>query len=182
MAEKLDFQVMATTLMGAVNESVTGFLKVKSDKDPTIVTKVLYAQNKMDISTYGEFCDGSYISIIYFYHHEKDKGTNRYCGMIILYVNTSAINYLVRVFGYKNAADAGEKVAADAVAELCNNVAGLFKKDLNGLGYPELEISIPLKFKGFASQLDFPKGQKNFHRITSYVWGQTLVMDIILAI
>jgi len=182
MAEKLDYQVMAKTLMGAVNESVTGFLKVKSDKDPTIVTKVQYAKDKLDISTYGEFIDGSYISVIYFYHHEGDKGSKRYCGMFILYVNTAAIHFLVRTFGYKNATEAGEAKVADAVAEFNSNIAGLFKKSLNGMGYPELVFSAPLKFKGFADSLDFPKGQNNFHRITAYVWGQTLTMDVILAI
>ena len=182
MAEKLDFQVLATTLMGAVNESVVGFLKVKPDKDPTIVTKLLYADEKWDVSTYAEFIDGSHISVIYFHHNVRDRGTHRYCGMLVLYVSTAAINSLVRVFGYKNAIEAGEAMAADAAAELCNNVAGIFKKDLSGLGYQELEISTPLKLKGFSGGLDYPKGQKNFHRITAYVWGQTIVMDVILAI
>ena len=182
MAEKLDFQVLATTLMGAVNESVEGFLKVKPDKDPTIVTKVLYADDKLDICTYGEFIDGSYISVIYFDHNERDRLSKRYCGMLIVYVSTSAINYVVKAFGYKNAADAGDAMAADAAAELCNNIAGLFKKDLKGLGYPELEISTPIKSIGFSGKLDYPQGQKNFHRITAYVWGQTIVIDVILAI
>lgn len=182
MAQKLDFQVMATTLMGAVNESVAGFLKVKPDKDPTVVTKPLYAQDKWDVSTYAEFVDGSYITVIYFYHHARDKGSKRYCGMMVLYTSTAAINYVVRVFGYKNAAEAGNEMAADAAGELGNNIAGVFKKDLSGLGYPELEISTPIKFKGFSGGLDFPKGEKSFHRITSYVWGTTIVMDVILTI
>ena len=181
MAEKLDFQVLATTLMGAVNESVEGFLKVKPDKDPSIVTKELYADDKLDICTYGEFVDGSYISVIYFYRSEGDRSANRFCGMLIVYVSTSAINYVVRAFGYRNAKEAGDDIVADAAAELCNNIAGIFKKDLKGLGYSELEISTPYKYKGFSGKLDYPKGQKVFHRITAYVWGQTLTMDVILA-
>ena len=181
MAEKLDFQVLATTIMGATNESVEGFLKVKPDRDPTVVTKDLYADDKLEICTYGEFVDGSHISVIYFYRSQRDRETNRFCGMLILYVSTSAINYVVRAFGYKNAKDAGDEMAADAAAELCNNIAGIFKKDLKGLGYAELEISPPFKFKGFAGRLDYPVGQKKFHRVTAYVWGQTITMDVILA-
>ena len=182
MAEKLDFQVIATTLLGAVDESVSVFLKAKPDKEPDIKTKVLYAQDKLNVSTYAEFVDGSYISVIYLYRHEKDKGSNRFCGMLIVYVSTAAINYLIKGFGYKNAAEAGVAMAEDAVGELANNIAGIFKRDLRGLGYAEFEISTPLKFKGFSGDLDFPKGQKNFHRVTAYVWGQTIVFDAILAI
>ena len=179
---KLDFQVMATTLMGAVNESVEGFLKIKSDKEPEVVSKTLYAEDKLKLCTYGEFVDGCYISVIYFYRHAGDKGSKNYCGMFILYISTSAINYLVRVFGYKNATEAGDEMTADAAAELCNNIAGVFKKDLSTLGYPELEISTPLKFKGFSDAIDYPKGQRSYHRVTAYVWGQTIAMDVILTI
>ena len=180
MAQKLDFQVMATTLMGAVNESIVGFLKTKSDKDPEIITRNLYADDKLDVSTYAEFIDGSYISVIYFYHNRADIGTKRYCGMFILYISTSVINYLVKVFGYKNSIEAGNEVSADAAAELCNNIAGVFKNDLSGLGYPELEISTPFKFKGFSGGIDYPKGQRTFHRITAFAWGQNIYLDVIL--
>ena len=182
MLEKLDFQVMATTLMGAVNESAAGFLKVKPDREPVIITKPLYAEKKLDVSAYGDFIDSSYISVIYLYHHKEDKGSDRHCGMLILYINTSAINYLVQVFGYKNALVAGEDMSSDAAGELCNNITGVFKKDLRSLGYPELEISPPMKFKGFVAGLDYPKGEKNFHRITAYFWGQSIVVDVILAV
>jgi len=181
-AEKIDFQVVATTLMGAINDSVNGFLKVKMDNDPSIVTKPLYVQEKWNISTYGDFIDGSYVSVIYFFRHSRDRESKHYCGMLVVYVNTSVINYLVRVFGYKNAEQAGNEVSLDVVAELSNNIAGVFKKDLSGVGYPELEISSPLKFKGFSGELDYPKGQKNFHRVTAFVWGQTITVDVILAL
>jgi hypothetical protein len=180
MAQKLDFQVLATTLMGAVDESINVFLKAKPDKNAEIVTKVLYAQDKLNVSTYAEFIDGSYIAVIYFYHNQRDQSANRICGMLIVYVSTAAINYLVKSFGYKNSTEAGIAMSEDAVGELCNNIAGIFKRDLKGLGYPELEISPPLKFKGFSGGLDYPKGEKKFHRLTAHVWGQTIALDIIL--
>jgi len=179
---KLDFQVIATTLMGAMNESVSGFLKVKQDKEPTIVTKPLYVEDKWNVSSYGEFIDGSYISVIYFYRHAKDRGTNNYCGMLVLIITNSIVNYMVKGFGYKNSQEAGAEMAADIAAELANNIAGVFKKDLSGVGYPELEISAPMKFKGFAVGLDYPKGEKQFHRVTSFVWGQRIVADVILGL
>ena len=179
-AEKLDYQVVATTIMGALNECATVFLNVKPDKDPTIVVKDLYGENKFSVSTCSEFIDESYISAIHFYSNALDKKFKRSCGLFILYVDTSAINYLVNVFGFKSAAEAGWDMASDAVAELCGNIAGIFKRDLGGLGFPGLEVSIPLKFKGFCRRLDIPQGNKQYYRITSYVWGQTIVMDVIL--
>lgn len=179
---RLDYQVIATNLMGAMNKSVTGFLKVTPDKDPTIETKPLYAGDKLNISTYAEFIDGSYGAVIYLHHHARDKGTNRFCGMFILYVSSSAVNNVVKVFGFKNAQEAGDEKVSDGVAELCNNIAGVFKQGLSGVGYPELEISTPLKFRGFSGDLDYPRGEKNFYRVTAYAWGKTITMDVILSI
>jgi len=173
---------MATTLMGALNESVSVFLNVKPDKDPTIVTKELYVKDKLNVSTCAEFVDESYIATLYFYDHAGEKNPKNSCGLFILYVNTSVINDLVKVFGFKNATEAGWEMASDAVAELCSNVAGIFKRNLNNLGYPEIESTIPLKFKGICGGLDIPRGHNHYYRLTSYVWGQTIMMDVILAL
>ena len=181
MAEKIDFQVMATILMGAVHESMSGFLRAKPDKDPVIITKPLYADDKYDASAYADLIDNSYISVIYFYHNEI-KGFRQHCGTIILYVNTSAINFLVGVFGFRNSAIAGDEMASDAAGELCNNITGVFKKDLRSLGYPELEISVPSRYKGFTGGVDYPRGEKNFYRMTACFWGQTIVLDVILGV
>jgi len=168
--------------MGALNECASVFLSVKPDKDPTIVKKDLYGENKLNISTCSEFIDESYISVINFYRNAHDKTAKNSCGLFILYVDTSAINYLVNVFGFKSAAEAGWEMASDSVAELCGNIAGIFKRDLCDLGYPELETSLPVNFKGFCGGLELPRGHKDSYRITSYVWGQTIVMDVILAL
>ena len=66
--QKLDYQVLATTLMGALNECTTVFLNAKPDKDPTIVPKNFYGENnKLNLATCSDFIDESYISTIYFY-------------------------------------------------------------------------------------------------------------------
>ncbi|MBL8013523.1 MAG: chemotaxis protein CheX [Candidatus Omnitrophica bacterium] len=179
---RLDFQVIATTLLGAVNQAVNGFLHVHSDQEPTVVPRPLLAEDKWYVSSFGEFYDSSYISVIYFYRNSKDREANRFCGVFVLYLKEALAPNLIKAFGYKDTAETNNEVVADITAELANNIAGVFKKDLSGLGYPELEISAPMKFKGSAGWLSYPKNEKQYYRVTAFVWGQKFALDVMVAI
>ncbi len=101
----------------------------------------------------------------------------------MVYLKQAGVAHVLRALGYNpKEAMNDDALINDLAGELSNNIAGVFKKDLNGLGYSELEISVPYKFRGVVAEgVHFPKKLKEYYELTAYAWKmEPFVVDVIL--
>jgi hypothetical protein len=110
---------------------------------------------KMKVFGWEKFHCPTYISVIHFYKDKERLRAQRSAGLMLLYVERGEARRMLNSMGLEvrgedinyDAVDSpGDRLLADGCGELCNIIAGAFKTELCGFGYPELLLSPPLNF------------------------------------
>lgn len=172
MVEHLDFQAIATTLMGSAEKTFTTLCGKNLSGSPKIrKVDIVTWYNKMKIFGWEKFHKPTYVSVIFFYSDQKNMEMQKPVGLIILYLERKEAYALLKTMGleaveegidYDVLESAGDKTLADSCGELCNIIAGSFKTELCSFGYPEFIISPPSNYVN-----EVPDGVPYNQKITS---------------
>ena len=187
MAKSFDFQVMSTTMLGAVNENFKKFMKDEFSSPPAVKTIPVFLNDfgRMEASGLRKFHGRSYISVIYFYLSEKHFAKNDICGSVVLYLREGVAYPLIKAMGYVGANEKiTEEGLADMGGELCNMLVGTFKNDISNLGYKDIFMSAPEKYIDLVPDgvRLFDKGQKVYQEFSFFLWDvRAIVVDLVMA-
>lgn len=186
MPPKIDFQVMATTLMGAVGDTFRTMCNEELSQNPTFESHPVdwLEKGRMKVSSYSKLCVSSYISYIYYYASDAHRKKYRPSGVVIVYVKDSGIMKLLPALGYSTKDFTNQDLVKDMVGEICNNIAGGVKNELSPLGFASLEISTPFNHKDIVpGGVVLPKKVKECHEVDISLWGSKyIIIDIALDI
>lgn len=171
MAEKFDPQVIATTLMGCVQDTFEKMCHINFSQQPSFIEKtIIEYQSKMRLFGLEKFNGPCYIGIINLYldKHFYDKKNS--CGVIALFVQEDIAPDLVKSMGNRGLDADDPEIILDTVGEFCNVVVGQFKNELRSFGYKDLTISAPMKYHNDVPEgVDFPYAETKYYEISFFV-------------
>lgn len=179
-----DPQVIATTLMGCVEETFTTMCSLTFSNTPEFKEKDIIEYNsKMQISGLEKFNDASYAAAINFYLTEAHQKKHDCCGVLAMFIEEDAAGKLLKALGYSGFNDEDEELVMDNCGEFCNVITGRFKDELAKLGYKNLIISAPVKGKNsIPGGVEFPYSQYKYYEANFYFWKKkSLVIDITMS-
>ncbi len=181
MAEKFDPQVIATTLMGCVQETFDKMGRITFSQKPDFVAKeVIEYESRMRLFGLEKFNGPCYVGVINLYLNKKAYDVKESCGLIVLLVREDIAPELVKAMGNTGIDEEDEEIIMDSVGEFCNVVVGQFKSELRSFGYPDLTISAPAKYRNYAPDgADFPYSEYKYYEISFYIKKQKAIVVVV---
>ncbi len=182
--EEFDPQVIATTLMGCVQETFEKMCHVSFSQTPEFHAKeIIEYDSRMRIFGLEKFNGPCYMSFLNFYFNQKDFEAKKCCGVMVLYIEEEAAEKLVRALGQSGLDAEDPEIILDTCGEFCNVIAGQFKNELRSFGYMDLVISAPLKYHNIIPEgVDFPYSEHKQYELMFYLWKQkVVVVDMVMA-
>ena len=166
------------SLVDTVKETFTRMCSDNFAYDPTIEARPIKKEKgKMKASGYEHFHLKSYVSYEYFYKSTFDKWLNRPCGSMIIYVKESCAERLLESMGFERHKVVDRARIKKLIGEFCNAMAHSCKHHIEKFTDMELEISEPGSFLDYVpGGIKFPRGQKVYHEVTTYLWGTKPVL------
>lgn len=189
--ERFDPQVIATTLMGIIQETFKTICNWDVTEEPTFYDKDIIEYNsRMRVFGLEKFNDITFLSAIYYYTDQKKFKDHDPCGTLVLYIRDEIARKIVKVLenkGIMNDSDTDSDSDMDAVildncGEFCNMVAGNFKNELTNLGYHDLVMSAPFNYKNDIPEgVMFPYDEYKSYEICFDLFGKkSLIVSIVL--
>lgn len=112
-------------------------------REPIIEKKpITHFMRRMRVDPMEKFNAPTVVSIIHFYRNRKEMDLQKPTGLLLTYIELAQLTHLLKILEYPEIDDDDEEQVEDACGAVCNIVAGYFKTELLGLGYPPLEMSV----------------------------------------
>ncbi len=183
----LDFQVVATTMMGVVSDSMKTMCSEKFSDSPSAAAKYIYVDENNRMLAKGSdkgYFGGCHIAVINFFRTERDKENNNHaCGAVVVYFRNDCLVKLFKAMGFPIENDKDVAMLRDICGEFCNIVAGSFKNELVKMGFINLPMSAPDVFlDSVAAGVAFSEGETKYHELSFYFWNmKAFVIDVTMA-
>lgn len=181
--KQFDLQVMATTLMGCVEDTFGKTYNIFFSKDPECAERnIIEYQSRMRTFGLEKFNSPCYVSAINFYLSPKHLVKKDSIGVLILYLKEEHASKVLKAMGF-TAKDDDEAMLLDCIGELTNIIAGQFKNELVALQYEDLTISAPTTAKNdIAEGVLFRYSEQVYHELSFFLWNEkSLVISVSLA-
>ncbi|MBF0619169.1 MAG: chemotaxis protein CheX [Candidatus Omnitrophica bacterium] len=177
MAKEFDIQALNTTIIGVVEETFGRLLKVKFTSEPVAVQREIVEYNsRMRVFPMEKFNGPVYVSVINFYLSTPDLNAGKAIGTFVFFVKEDVADKLLKAFGVRLGESDNEDLLMDNCGEFCNILAGSIKNELANLGYVDLTLSAPSKYKSSIPegvQFDYNLYQKQ--DISFSFWNQKCI-------
>ncbi|MHA1656551.1 MAG: chemotaxis protein CheX [Candidatus Heimdallarchaeota archaeon] len=177
--KEFDPQVIATTLMGCVQDTFKKMCNLTFSQDPDFVEKELI-EYESRMRTFGleKFNGPCYVAAISFYLSPKEIEEHDALGALVLYIEAEVAEKLLKALGY-DFDEEDEDLVLDNCGEFCNVIAGQFKNQLNSLGYKDLTISAPIKGKNDIRQgVEFSYDQYKLYESSYYFFKKKALVVV----
>ncbi len=185
--KKFDFQILATTMMGAVSNIFDSMCSEKFSDSPGIKKNIIIQQTDNGRMTASgakkKYYGGCHISVINYYIDARHMEKKKTCGAVIVYIKTNCLVKLFKALGYPILDDKDEDILSDICGEFCNMIAGGFKGDLAGIGYVDMCMSAPSNYLNIVTPgVEYRRNQKEYYELTFYLWDTNAVtVDVTLS-
>lgn len=182
----LDFQVVATTMMGVVSDTMKTMCSQRFSDSPTFTTKYILdnGHGRMEIKASSKsFFSGCCVSFVNYYLSTQHQERNKPCGTVVLYVRNECLVKLFQAMGFPITDDKDLNMITDVSAEFCNIIGGGFKNAIANLGFLNLVMSAPqTAFNQYDKGVDYSEAQVQFHELSFYFWEvKAFVVDVTMA-
>ena len=183
----IDFQVVATTMMGVVSETMNTMSTEKFSDTPSASAKYIYVNDHNRMLAKGSdkgYFGGCHIAVINFFRTDRDLEKNiKACGAVVVYFRNDCLVKLFKAMGFPIESEKDVGMLRDICGEFCNIVAGSFKNELVRLGFINLPMSAPqIYLDNVDSGVAFSEGETKYHELSFYFWNvKALVVDVTLA-
>lgn len=178
MPKEFDQQVLYTTVMGIVENVFNEMLHVKFSAEPVATEKdIIEFDSRMRLFPMEKFNGPCFVSVINFYLSQKDLSDERAIGTFIFFIKEDFTERLLRAFNRSIKDAEHEDILLDIVGEMSNILAGNVKNELAALGYIDLTMSAPFKYKNHVpegAQFDYNLFKK--HEIVFSFWGHKCIV------
>jgi hypothetical protein len=176
-----DFQALSISLRGVVEEVLRSTVNLSFSREPEFSERaVIEYDSRMRASGMEKFNAPCYVSAVSYYRDEARLKSSDACGVVVIYVEEELAGRLLLASGYKTVNEEDEDAALDQCGELCNMIAGNFRKELSALGFGDLKTGAPVNHKNsIPSGVEFPYSQYKLGQTEFYVLKQkALVVDL----
>ncbi len=178
MDKEFDNQVLNTTIMGVVQHTFKSMLHVQSVVEPVVVERdIIEFDGCMRVFPMEKFNGPVFIAFVNFYYDQKEQDANNAVGAFVLFVKEEVAEKFLKAFGRPTSEAEDEEVLLDVVGEFCNVLGGNVKNELVGLGYVDIAMSAPYKYKNSVPEgipFDYSLYQKQ--EITFTFWNQKCIV------
>ncbi len=181
MPKEFDIKVLNAKFIGAVDSVFERMLHVKPGAEPVVAEKdIIEFESRMRLFPMEKFNGPCYIGVINYYLAEKDMNEGRAVGTFVFYIKEECAERLLKAFNRSIKDAEHEEILLDVVGEFAQIIAKDVKNDLADMGYADLLISSPQKYKNHVldgAPFDYELYQKQ--EITFSFWGQkSVVLDV----
>lgn len=181
MAKGFDPQILTRTFLDSAQELFSRSSKLAQSDPPTTKSQnIIEYQGRMSVTAMEKFNGPTYISGVSFYLNAQDKDKRRAKGAVVLYVEASNAEKLLRGVGYSAGDDEEDEELLASCAKLCTALAEGLKQ---GLGISSLILSAPVSEKNsLPGGIEFSADQSEKQEISFYFWKKkALVVDLTMA-
>ncbi|MBF0387585.1 MAG: chemotaxis protein CheX [Candidatus Omnitrophica bacterium] len=148
MGKEFDKEVLTARIIGVVNDAFSKMLRVKPSAEPVVGEKdIIEFDSRMRVFPMEKFNSPAYVSCVNFYSSQKDLDSGYAVGTFVLIIKEEVAEKLLHAFGRLLKDSDSEEAVMDCVGEFCNILAGNLKNELTAIGYAEVLLSSPLKYK-----------------------------------
>lgn len=185
MAKGFDAEILVKTFLDMAQKSfdATSGKVVTSDAPTHKAQNIMEYQGRMSVTGMEKFNGPAYIAAVSFYLNEQDRDKRRAKGAMVLYLESSNAEKILRGFGHPVTDDDEEEETLAACGKLCTTFAEKFKEGLSQSGASSLILSAPVSNKNSIPEgIDFSSDQTQKQEISFYLWKKkALVVDLTLA-
>jgi hypothetical protein len=179
-----DFQAFVKTLAGATDKTFKSMCSLVIDDAPKIRKFfIVECDGKMRVSGMEKFNGPAYISTISFYRSAEDTKKHKACGAIVLYIEQTEAERLLKSLGYRDANEEDQDSMMKPCGEFCKIIAGNFKNELVTEGNVDLVMSSPENYHNSVPLgVDFGYDQVEQYELRFAIRGKEIMaVDITLS-
>ncbi|MCA9401611.1 MAG: chemotaxis protein CheX, partial [Candidatus Omnitrophica bacterium] len=152
--QSFDPQVLSTSIMSVVDETFKTMCNLSFTSEPKFgESEIIEYESRMRVFGLEKFNGPCYVTVINFFLDDKKLQQEDPCGTMVVYFEEDCASKILKALGYQIFNEDDEETVMDNCGEFCNVIAGNFKNELVNLGYKELVINAPLKYRN-----DIPEG------------------------
>ena len=185
MAKGLDSQILVKIFLDVAQKTFAATSgKIVSSDEPTHKSQnIIEYQGRMSVTGMDKFNGPTYIAGVGFYLNDQDREKHRAKGAIVIYLEASNTERILRGFGHPVSDDDEDEETLTACGKICTTLADTFKESLSQAGYPALVLSSPVVNKNSLSEgIDFSADQTQKQEISFYFWKKkAFVVDLTMA-
>ena len=176
---------MAMALCVAVKKVFFEKSKTKFSQDPGVTKKSIVAfSGRLRIDAMEKFNQTTILSVVHYYKNATELEARKapVC-LLIMYVDRKFVPEMLRLLQYPYIDFEDDRDVLDGAGAVINLIAGYFKKELNAMGYKDLEMSPFQSFINNVSQgIEYPKVQTDRYELSFNVEGtKRLVVEMVMA-
>lgn len=184
MAKSIDSQVLMTTVMGVVEQTLAKMSGIMPTEAPqTKEADIIEFYGRMRVMNMNDFNAPVYVSVVNYYLTQEDMNKGKAKGVLVLYVDAENASKLYKFLGFTVPDDEDDESMLDGCGELCNLIGGALKNELANVGYVNLVMSAPEYYKNSVTDgVKFSLDQKKKYQFSFFYWKRkTLVLEVSMA-
>ncbi len=183
MAKGFDPDILVKTFLDVAQKSFEATMGkvVPTDAATHKAQNILEYQGRMSVTGMEKFNGPAFIAGVSFYLNEQDRDKHRAKGAMVLYLEASNTEKVLRGFGHPLSDEEEEEETLAACGKLCSTLATKFKENLSGAS--SLIMSDPISNKNSIPEgIDFSSDQTQKQEISFYIWKKkAIVVDLTMA-
>ena len=183
MAKGFDPEILSKTFIKAAEDTFSRLSKIAPSEPPTVKTqKVVEYEGRMSVAAMEKFNGPTYISSVSFYLNEQDRDKHRAKGALVLYLEATNAEKILRAFGHPITEDEEEEETLNSCGKLCTSLAEALNQSLAAQGNPQLILSSPISDKNsLHGGVEFSADQTQKQEISFSFWRKkALAVDVTL--
>ncbi len=143
MASKnFDITPIGNSLAGVVQRVFQDNTPLNMEDEAVInKVKIIEFEGKMKVIAMDKFNGPTYVSTTSYYASEINKDKHKAVGALILYLEASHSEKILKAFGHKEAVEEDEEKTLEGCAKFSTMIAESFKSELSSRGYSNLVMS-----------------------------------------
>ena len=178
MAKEFNQEVLNKAIISIVEDTFQKLYRAKFSEDPVVMERdIIEFDGRLSVDPMEKFNTVAHAAAINYFLSQKDLDEEVAVGAIILIIKEDVMDKFSRAMGHSSKDSDDDQVMKDTCGEMLNVLAGNLKGELSRLGYAELFLSAPKKYKNTIRDgvlFDYSLYRKQ--EITFSFWNQKSVV------
>ena len=138
---------------------------------------------RMRVDGVKKFEAATFLSVVNLYKNAAAVDAGDPLGVVIVYIERMSVPEVLRLLKYPYVDYDNDPEVLDGIGAIANLIGGYFKKELAGLGYPDLEMS---HFRSYVNSLaegiDYPREQTELYEVSFEIDGErNMVVEMVMS-
>ncbi|MBF0122194.1 MAG: chemotaxis protein CheX [Candidatus Omnitrophica bacterium] len=148
MAKEFDKELLNKTVISIVGDTFQKLCRAKFSADPVVLERdIIEFDGRLSVSPMEKFDAPAYAGVVNFFLSQKDLTEEVAVGMFVLIIKEEIMEKFSKAMGRSSRDSEDDEIMLDVCGEMTNILAGNLKNELVSLGYAELVLSTPSKYR-----------------------------------